>query len=45
MSALEVLQTFPMQRKSLLSTIESIDLAYSNLITFDLENHVPHLPH
>ena len=45
MCSLEVLQTCPMQRKSLLSTIGGIDPANSNLITFDLENHVPCLAH
>jgi hypothetical protein len=45
MSALEVLQTCPTQRKSLLSAIGAIDPSDSSLITFDLENHVPRLPH
>lgn len=45
MSALEVLQSFPSQQKSLLSTIGSIDPTDSNLICFNLENHVPRLPH
>ena len=45
MSALEVLQSFPSQRKSLLSAIGGIDLANSNLITFDLESHTPRLLH
>ena len=45
MSSLEVLQTFPPQRKSLLSANGGIDLANSGLITFDLESHVPRLPH
>lgn len=45
MSALEVLYTFPLQRKELLSTIWGIDPTDLNLITFDLKNHVPHLPH
>ena len=45
MSALEVLQSCHSQRKSLLSAIGGIDLAYSNLIYFDLENHVRNLPH
>jgi len=34
-----------MQWKSLLSAIGRIYPTNSNLITFDLENHVPHLPH
>lgn len=29
----------------MLSAISGIDLANSNLITFDLDNHVPRLPH
>jgi hypothetical protein len=41
MSALEVLQSCPSQRKSLLSAIGGIDPTDSNLICFDLENHVP----
>ena len=38
MSALEVLQSFPSQRKALLSAIGGIDPADSSLLTFDLEN-------
>ena len=45
MSALEVLQICPSQRKALLSAIGGIDPADSNLLTFDLENFVPRLPH
>lgn len=45
MSALEVLQTCPMQWKSLLFAIGVIDPSDSSLITFDLETHVPHFPH
>lgn len=46
-SALEVLQIFPSQqkKKKLLFAIGGIDPTDSSLITFDLENHVPHLPH
>jgi len=44
-SALTMLQSCPSQRKYLLSAIEGIDPTDSNLICFDLENHVPHLPH
>jgi len=40
MSALEVLESCPPQRKSLLSAIGGIDLGNMELITFDLENHV-----
>lgn len=45
MSTLEVLQSFPSQRKALLSAIRGIDLANSSLLTFDLENFTPRLPH
>lgn len=45
MSALEVLQSCHSQRKSLLSAIGGIDLADSDLITFDLEGHMPRLLH
>jgi len=45
MSALEVLQSCPSQRKSLLLAIGGIDPADSDLITFDLEGHTPTLPH
>jgi hypothetical protein len=44
MSALEVLQTCPAQRKSLLKAIGGIDLTDMNLIVFDLEDHIPRLP-
>lgn len=45
MSTLEVLHTCPTQRQLLLSVIGAIDLQYTNLIVFYLENHVPQLPH
>lgn len=45
MSALEVLQSCPAQRKLLLSVIGAIDIQDSNLIIFDLGNSTPHLPH
>lgn len=45
MLALEVLQSCPTQRKSLLSTIGAIDPSDSSMITFNLGNHVPCLPH
>lgn len=45
MSALEVLQSCPSQRKSLLSAIGGIDPADSDLITFDLESYIPRLLH
>jgi len=44
MSALEVLQSCPSQRKSFLSAIGGIDPADSDLITFDLERHTQRLP-
>ena len=34
-----------MHQKPLLASIGAIDPANSSLITFDIENHVPHLPH
>jgi hypothetical protein len=37
MSVLEVLQTFPTQRKYLLSTLGAVDSVDSRLITFDLD--------
>jgi hypothetical protein len=37
MSALEVLQSFPAQRKALLKAIDGIDPTDINLIIFDLE--------
>ena len=45
MHALEVLQSCPSQQKALLSVIGGADPSDSNLICFDLENHVPCLPH
>ena len=45
MSALEVLQSCPSQRKALLSAIGGTDPADSSLLTFDLENFTPWLPH
>ena len=45
MSTLEVLQTFPMQQKSLLSVIGGLVPMESNLITFDTEHKTPRLSH
>ena len=45
MSALEVLQSCPTQRKELLKAIGAIDPTDTNLIIFDLEDHIPRLPH
>jgi hypothetical protein len=44
MSVLEVLQTFPTQRKSLLFSLGAVDPADTRLITFDLDSCEPHLP-
>jgi hypothetical protein len=44
MSALEVLQTCPAQQKTLLKAIGGIDPTDTNLIIFDLEDHIPRLP-
>jgi hypothetical protein len=44
MSALEVLQTFPIQHKALLKAIGGIDPTDTNLIIFYLEDHIPRLP-
>ena len=45
MSALEVLQSCPSQRKALFSAISAIDPADSSLLTFDLDNFTLRLPH
>ena len=45
MYALEVLQSFPSQRKSLLSAIGGIDPTDSNLLTFNSEKFTPRSPH
>ena len=45
MSALEVLQSCPAQRKLLLLAIGAVDLQDPNLIVFDIENSTPRLPH
>jgi hypothetical protein len=44
MSALEVLQSFPVKQKALLKAIGGIDPTDTNLIIFDLEDHIPRLP-
>jgi hypothetical protein len=44
MSALEVLQSCPTQQKALLKAIGGIDPTDTNLIIFDLEDHIPRLP-
>ena len=45
MSALEVLQSCPTQRKFLFFAIGAVYVQDSNLIIFDLENSTPRLPH
>ena len=44
MSTLEFLQSCPIQWKALLKAIGGIDPTDTNLITFDLEDHIPRLP-
>jgi hypothetical protein len=44
MSTLEVLQSCPIQQKTLLKSIGGIDPIDTNLIIFDLEDHIPRLP-
>jgi hypothetical protein len=44
MLVLEVLQTCPTQRKSLLSTLGAVDPTDTRLITFDLDSREPRLP-
>jgi hypothetical protein len=44
MSALEVLQSCPAQWKALLKYIGGIDPTDTNLIVFELEDHIPRLP-
>jgi hypothetical protein len=44
MSALEVLQSCPAQRRDLLKAIGGIDPTDTNLIVFNLEDHIPRLP-
>jgi hypothetical protein len=44
MSALEVLQSSLAQRRALLKAIGGIDPTDSNLIVFNLDDHIPRLP-
>jgi hypothetical protein len=44
MSALEVLQSCPAQWKALLKAIGGIDPTDTNLIVFDLDDHIPGYP-
>jgi hypothetical protein len=45
MSALEVLQSFPSQRKSLLSTLGATETSNPGTIVFDPTDLKPRLPH
>jgi hypothetical protein len=45
MSALEVLQHCPSQRRTLLAAIGTFDLESSNYLTFNLDDHQPRLSH
>jgi hypothetical protein len=44
MSALKVLQSCPTQQKALFKAIGGINPMDTNLIIFDLEDHIPRLP-
>jgi hypothetical protein len=44
MSALEFLQSCPAQRRELLKAIGGIDPTDTNLIVFNLDDHIPRLP-
>ena len=45
MSTLEVLQSCPMQRKNLLTSLGALDLDNTNLIHFNIDNYKSILPH
>ena len=45
MSTLEVLQSFPTQRKNLLITLGAVDPDNTNLIHFNVENYKPRIPY
>ena len=45
MSTLEVLQSYPMQRKNLLTALGSLDPDNTNLIHYNPKNHKSRLPH
>jgi hypothetical protein len=45
MSALEVLQHYPSQHRTLLATISAFDPESSNNLTFNLDDHQPRLSH
>lgn len=44
-STLEVLQSYPMQRKALLLTIGGIDPSKSNIISFEMDHSEPRICH
>jgi hypothetical protein len=45
MSALEVLQHYPSQRRTVLAAIDTVDPESSNHIMFNLDNYVSQLSH
>ena len=45
MSTLDILQSFPTQRKNLLTALGAVDPDNTNLIHFNVENYKPRLPH
>ena len=45
MSTLEVLQSFPTQRKNLRTALGALDIDNTNLIHFNVENYQSTLPH
>ena len=45
MSTLEVLQSCPIQRKNMLTTLGALDPDNTNLIHFNIENYNSRLPH
>ena len=45
MSTLEVLQSYPTQRKNLLTALGAMNLSEMNFIHFNLENLKSRLPH
>ena len=45
MSTLEVLQSYPPQRKALLQAIGAVNSVDASLLYFDPENSESHLPH
>ena len=45
MSTLEVLQSYPTQRKNLLTALGALDPDNTNLIHFNVENYKSRIPH